>query len=581
MGRKIKSILMLIVLLVLIYYQHSPVIHAEDSEILNKESGEEEEEKNKNENDGDEKDEEPVKEYHLEITADDSNNGYYLTVPRVRIEHVSRIGTTVYSLKNKETVMAEGRLSDEGSYVILGDGQFAEGLHVLSVYMEDEEGERLEEYDQVREFMIDTKPPTFEMSISAGFDTWYQNETYLYVSAGDGENGSGVDTISCYCGSELIDEVKGSEGTFLINCASQNGSGVEITVFVSDRAGHQSGDIKRVYIDDCAPEIVIGGITDYMITSREVPAFCEISEENDLKYCRLTVEWEDTNGRKIMLAEPEWTNVGGRMKAEIMLTEDGIYRIKASAEDLAGYSEIKEAQVIIDSHNPVIRYVDELEGRYMKKFQWNYQKETFIQDFTTYTYQIQLDGKLYTIGEEEKDEGKHLLSVKAVDAAGNRAEAKAGFVVDHTPPEILFLDVEDSEIYEEEKSFRIITEDSKDKIQEVRINGVLQDISQGEREYSFTVCEKKDYEITVKACDKAGNESISSMLFTVIPKETMIQKTLKPIRQMFMKEELTEKVNGKIKKESTESHKIPVVPVSAAVCSVCAAVGIWCKKKLL
>ena len=80
----------------------------------------------------------------------------------------------------------------------------------------------------------------------------------------------------------------------------------------------------------------------------------------------------------------------------------------------------------------------------MKKFRWDYQKEDFISDFTTYAYQIQLDGELYPVGQEVETEGRHMLCVQAVDSAGNKAEAEAGFVVDHTPPEILFLDLEDS-----------------------------------------------------------------------------------------------------------------------------------------
>lgn len=584
MGRKIKSILLLILLLVLIYYQHSPVIHAEDSENANEETNEDGDDQDKEsekeeENENGEDDEEPVEEYHLEISESNGNNGYYITMPKVKIEHVSKRGATVYSLRKGETIIEEGRLSDEDSLVVFDEGQFTDGYHVLSVHMEDEEGERIEEYEQVKEFMIDTKPPVFEMNVPEGFDAWYQRETYLYVSAADQGYGSGIDTISCYCENKHIDTVEGSEGTFLINHASWNGSGAEITVVVSDKAGHQTADTKRVYIDNSAPKIEIGGITDYMITSYEVPVLYEIYEDNALGNCQVIVEWEDTEGKKTILKEPSWTDGEGMKKAEMNLKEDGIYRMKVLAEDLAGYSETKEAQVIIDSHDPVIRYVDELEGRYMKKFQWNYQKDAFIQDFTTYMYQIQLDGRLYAVGEEVEEEGRHILKVQATDSAGNRAEAKARFVVDHTPPEILFLDVEDSGVYEEEKDFRIISEDSEDEIQEIWINGVLQNISKQNKEHQFTVQDKKSYEVIVKARDRAGNEGVSSIMFEVIPRETIFQKALKPVRQIFIKEETKGKVKGKMKEESNGKKEIPVVPVSAAVCSVCAAGGIWCKKK--
>ena len=598
MGRKIKSIALLILILVMIYYQHSPVIYAEgpngkgkednveensgekEDENGNESSGEKEDE-NGNESSGDVNggEEEPVTEYRLEISEPDGRNGYYISIPRVKIEHVSKKGTTVYCLKNGEAVLAEGRLSDEGSLALLGEGQFKEGYDVLTVFMEDENGERLRDYGFEKEFMIDTIPPMCRMSVPEGFQAWYQNETYLYVSAEDGETGSGIDTISCYCGGEFIDAVKGTEGTFLINQVSKNGSGAEITVVAADRAGHRSADTRRVFIDNSAPGIEVEGVTDYMITGREVPVSCKVFEDNSLKSCQIVTEWENTDGEITALAEPEWTNEGGITRAELILKEDGIYRMKVTAVDLAGFTETRETQVIIDSKNPVIRYVDELEGKYMKRFRWDYRKEDVISDFTTYTYQIQLDGELYPVGQEVETEGRHKLCVQAVDSAGNKAEAEAGFVVDHTPPEILFSDVEDSGIYEEEKTFTIAPENSEDEIREIWINGVQQGVSGETKEYSFTLQEKKAYEVAVKACDRAGNESRASIIFEIVPKETVFEKIMKPVRKIFTKEDKPEKVKGETSEAAKKENKIPVVFAWAGVCSVCGAGGMWWKKK--
>lgn len=579
MGRKVKSIVLLIFILVLIYFQHSPVIYAEGPESVKKEDNENEGGKDEGGEDesGDVK--EPVKEYRMEVSESDGKNGYYVSIPRVKIEHVSKKGTTVYCLKKDETVLAEGRLSEEGSLALLGEGQFSEGRHVLTVYMEDEEGKRLEEYNQVREFLVDTIAPVFQMEVPRGFHAWYQNETYLYVSAGDGESGSGIDVISCYCGDKFIDAVRGTEGTFLINQASQNGKGAEITVVAADKAGHQTADTRKVFIDSLAPVIEIEGVTDYMITSREVLVSCKIYENNILGNYQVLVEQEDTEGKTTAYNGPAWKDEEGAKKAELVLKKDGLYRMKVTAEDLAGFSETKEVQVIIDSHNPVIRYVDELEGKYMKKFRWNYQKDEFIWDFTTYAHQIQLDGELYPAGEEVEEEGRHILHVQAIDSAGNKAEAKAGFVVDHTPPEILFLDIEESGVYEEERTFRIVPESPEDEIKEIRINGVQQSISKEKDEYLFTVKEKKAYEVAVKACDKAGNEAAASIMFEIVPKETVFEKALRPVKKMFVNEEKEERETGKGNVKSKEENKIPVVPVSAALCSICAAGGIGLKRR--
>ena len=97
---------------------------------------------------------------------------------------------------------------------------------------------------------------------------------------------------------------------------------------------------------------------------------------------------------------------------------------------------------MIDTKNPVIKMVDELQGKYLKKFSWDYPVDVFIKDFTTFVHQIQMDGRLYPIGTEIDTEGRHTLQVNAIDAAGNEAVARAEFVIDHTPPKIQFYQVE-------------------------------------------------------------------------------------------------------------------------------------------
>ena len=607
MGRKVRSILLLILLLVLIYCQQSNVIYAEDIRepgsrtAGEKDSLEEENAGGKEEAAGEEtvgkgdvekedtekgdtevEEEEPpiqMREYELDIPEADGENGYYVTVPNVEIRHVNETGNTVYCLKCGERIVAEGRLSEEGSKALLGEGQFAEGHYVLTVYMEDETGVKAEGYEKRAEFTVDTQAPVFEMAVPSGFDSWYQGGVELYVQAEDGMPGSGIDTITCYCGGEYVDTVTGNEGTFLISQASRRAEGAEVTVMVSDKAGHRISDTRKVYIDDSIPQIKMEGMTDYMITSREVPVTFQISEENGLRNCEAVAEWEDTEGNKTMLPVTEWSDAEGVTKAEVLFKEDGIYRVNVSAEDLAGHLAVEEAQFIIDSHNPVIRYVDRLEGQCRKSFRWDYQKEEFIKDFTTYAYQIQLDSRLYPVGEEIEEEGRHLLRVEAVDAAGNKAEAKAGFMVDHTPPEILFLDVENSGIYEETKTFGISSENAEDKIQEVWINGVLQNISRDKEEYFFTVQENKGYEVAVKARDKAGNEASASIMFEVVPKETILQKAWKPVRKIFMRGDSKEKREEGGKKEKEEGRKSPLFPVTAAVCGTCAAGGAWMKKR--
>jgi len=592
MGGKIKSILLLVVLMIMIYCQHSPVLHAEESKNVwgyfaedgtdRKESGKDvsgqgiEEEKEKEDGEIEpEKGEpeevepeepEPIKEYELKLEKPNGRNGYYITAPKVRLCHVSKRGCTVYRLENSGKVRAEGKLEREGDSIALSEEQFGEGTNVLVLYMEDETGDRLIEYDRIEKIILDTKAPVIDVSAPNGFDAWYQQEVWLSVKADDGVSGSGIEEISVCCGEDFIGAAAGPYGEFLVTHASEGSKGSELTITASDASGHIESVTKTLYIDSSTPKAEISGIEDYMITSQPVRAVFKITEENALREWQAETEWEDMDGRKHKLSPQEWTGNDGKKEAFLDFSEDGIYRMRLSATDMAGYLDVKEAQIIIDSHNPIIKYVDKLDGKYMKKFRWNYPRETFIEDFTTYDYEIKLDERLYAIGEEVTEEGYHVLKVEAEDSAGNRSKAKAGFTVDHTPPRIIFTDIEEGGEYEEEKSFKITLENTEDEIREIRINGDIKPLGDTGQAYWYTVRKCQDYEISVKARDKAGNETESVISFQVFPKETLLQKAVEPVKRLFLKEATRQNPEKKTDLPDDAENKNPVVPV--AVCGL-------------
>lgn len=116
-----------------------------------------------------------------------------------------------------------------------------------------------------------------------------------------------------------------------------------------------------------------------------------------------------------------------------------------------------------------------------------------------------------------------------VDSAGNTGIAKAHFVIDHTPPQVIYKDVEEGETYKEEKEFQITLKNQEDFIDEIRVNGVLQKTSSRGKVYQYNVQECKDYEISVKAYDKAGNKTTSRLNFQVEEKEGILEKIVKPV----------------------------------------------------
>lgn len=185
----------------------------------------------------------------------------------------------------------------------------------------------------------------------------------------------------------------------------------------------------------------------------------------------------------------------------------------------------------MDKQNPVIAYVDEIDGTWVKEFCWDRPVSEIFTDFTSYTYRLTLDGVPYLPGQTVKKEGRRILEAEAVDAAGNRSRAAAEFVIDHTPPKIVFEGVENGVAYEERRTCTVRLGNSADWIKEIRVNGERQSLAPGTDEYTCTFEEYQVHSIRVTAVDKAGNEKKDSVVFQVVPRQSLAGRLLSPVRQ--------------------------------------------------
>ena len=132
--------------------------------------------------------------YKIDIPKINGKRGYYIKKPEITICHMSEVGVTKYCLKHGDNKLDERTLKEKGERAVITEKTFSEGKNILHVWMEDEEGKRLNRYELKKEFLIDTKPPEIVMSVPKGFDTWYQDQVTL--SAVSEDSGSGVEKIS-------------------------------------------------------------------------------------------------------------------------------------------------------------------------------------------------------------------------------------------------------------------------------------------------------------------------------------------------------------------------------------------------
>ena len=491
--------------------------------------------------------EETIECFHVSIPQEDGENGYYISKPEVEITHVSGAGVTKYQFADSEGQMMEGELAQKDDAARIAGEQFKEGINKLSIWMEDGEGKQVEEYRLDKDFLIDTQAPAIWLGAPRGFEAWYQETASITVTGEDGELGSQIEEVVCASGNSLIGKSKELPATFQVAYASAKGNSIKITVTARDRAGNTASRSCGLYIDRQPPKARIEGIEDYMITSKPVEVRYFVEEENVMEDMRAWARREDPQGNAGEIPVSEWSETESGKCARQVLADDGIYQLSLSCMDKAGYEAGKAARFIIDTKSPLISYVDRLDNQYLKRFCWNYPASEWIRDFTSYTYTILLDGRIYPMGQEVLEEGRHTLEVKAIDAAGNTGTAKARFVIDHTPPQVVFRDVEDGKDYEEEKTFQVTLEDQEDQIDEIKINGEAQKTNKRSRIYQFTVQDLKNYEIEVRASDYAGNQAVGHMQFQVSPKKTVFQRLIKPIEKK-LKTDAKEKNEKKPKK---------------------------------
>lgn len=400
--------------------------------------------------------------------------------------------------------------------------------------------------------VCEDEPPVIGISAAGGAGAWHQDSAEVNVLIREpGQKygiSSGLASAACYAGGELVrqkeypvEEMENGQAVnedsmhFTVDTASQGGKPVQVTVFAADRAGNTSVRTEELYIDAQAPDIRITGLQEKMITGEAVHAEFYVTDENILRNGRLSVWRTDTEGNRSEVRNEgieAWSRTEQGAQSDIVLEEDGTYEFSIWAEDMAGHRTEKAGAFAIDRTSPVIRYVDQLNGTYMRFFCWNYGREEMVKDFTEYTYQMYLDGRPYFSGGYVTEEGSHLLEVRARDAAGNQSYAKAVFVVDHTPPKIHWGELQNGGIYEESVLLSIWVDGEGERLKTLAINGERQKLSAGSRIFQYEVTENGTYVIEAEADDLTGNKTEEKITFEVRERAGLAEKIIRPVSRV-------------------------------------------------
>ena len=417
--------------------------------------------------------------------------------------------------------------------------------------------------------LCENQSPEIQIETEGSPDAWRSDPLRVHVKVTDPGLSAGIQCLKCYAGGEIAVHreneaqtgITSMEDGFTVDIASEGGKGIPVVVEALDWAGNFHSDSRLVYIDKAAPVIQSEGIHDRMIAGEPVKGKMRIREENDLASAGMKV-WKVTSGKKREVIEEkkkETEPFSGAQDIEwdIALEEDGTYDIRMTAKDRAGHESRQDRRVIVDQTNPVIRYVDQMQGVYVPYFQWNYGKEEVVQDETDYSYDIFLDGAFYTTGKKITKEGMRMLQVRAVDAAGNESTAEAVFQIDHTPPGIRVYDVEDGGLYEDMAAVSISVDGKGEYLKEIMVNSEKMKLEADCQIFTRSFQEPGDYQIQVRAEDLAGNQEQEQVTFRIEEQKQLSGGVLKPITRIFRNVDRAPARGTQL--QDTEQEKSPAV----------------------
>ena len=401
--------------------------------------------------------EEIPKPCQIIFSEPDGMNGYYKGAPEVRIKHMDEKFITRYQLDCPGGKKIVGRLEGEVKSEEISSEVFVEGRYKLNVWLEDVKGQVIAGTEQTKEIKIDGNAPALTMQFKTGSDQGNKGQTTENLVEIKGEDGiSGVGGIYYRVGEGAEQYIKGNHAFVSVSPDFQGA----VVAYATDNAGNMSSSyecpIKRTepkrqstnrtesdegvkknskeqdYIiqeQEATPQLWIEGFENNTIVGKDVRYICRVSEVNRVQGIVGQVVWENENGKKETIELTDWKEEGGQYILCGELSRDGRYAISVEVSDLDGNAYKEKRHVIVDKTNPVIQTLEELNGARLTSFQWKYSLDEVVDEFTTYNYEIRLDGALCDIDKVYTGQGKHILELLVVDGAGNESRATATFYI--------------------------------------------------------------------------------------------------------------------------------------------------------
>ena len=386
--------------------------------------------------------------------------------------------------------------------------------------------------------IIDKNQPIIKVSSTGELGAWNHQAVSVEVQVEEWGVSSGLKEVRVYLDGEVILGRKLSESeleysfreTLSIEKEGLNGVGANIIVEARDNVGHEALVHHEVLIDTIDPTIRFLDAFNNMIIGSDRTIEIILEDNNLLRYYQVQtthLPFGEEEGEGDSHIKGDINNTSQSLS--IPLEKEGRYTIEVLARDISGREAVNTIHVSLDKTSPIIRYVEQLNGKHIPHFQWNYQSEDMIQDEHGFDYNMFLNGGRYLEGNYVDREGEYTFRVTAVDEGGNINSAYADFVIDNTSPEIYFYNVEKDESYEEQLMVGIAVTGHGERIKRVVVNGENSNIERNSQMVQLRFARVGDYVIVVEADDLAGNVSIEEVAFSIV--ESLDETTVGAVKK--------------------------------------------------
>jgi hypothetical protein len=180
-----------------------------------------------------------------------------------------------------------------------------------------------------------------------------------------------------------------------------------------------------------------------------------LSPENGIVFNTDSIDLKWTYGGKFLWSEAflrlgadkEFSSIGTSTEYEMEFIQDGEYLVTLRLVDEVGNYIQSNFWVIKDTEDPTVGFLDADETNYINTWKfdlnWNAVDNNGIDH-----YELKVDEKdwddrgLETSKEVGLTEGEHTITIRAYDLAGNMDAAQISVIVDVTPPELEFEEME-------------------------------------------------------------------------------------------------------------------------------------------